>query len=275
MTPTPDSIALGIVTDEISSDIEVALRHGKEWGISLYELRIVGAGRVPQIEEAHAAIIDDAIRTSGIRITALSPGIFKPTLSQAAEIEQELADVLPRTIAMAKRFGARTIIAFGFKRLPQDDESLRRVAIGYFRRAAEIAEQHDVVIAIENEPGFWCDTGANTASILKEVNSNHLRANWDPANALGTDEVPYPAGYKALKPYIVNVHVKDTIEGSLLKCVPVGEGKIEWKEQLRALIEDDIVSHITIETHCLPLIEQSDLNIRTLRAYMDDIRSGK
>jgi len=275
MTPTPDSIALGIVTDEISSDIEVALRHGKEWGISLYELRIVGAGRVPQIEEAHAAIIDDAIRTDGIRITALSPGIFKPTLAQAAEIDHELANVLPRTIAMAKRFGARTIIAFGFKRLPQDDESLRRVAIGYFRRAAEIAEQHDVVIAIENEPGFWCDTGANTASILKEVNSNHLRANWDPANALGTDEVPYPAGYKALKPYIVNVHVKDTIEGSLLKCVPVGEGKIEWKEQLRALIEDDIVSHITIETHCLPLIEQSELNIRTLRAYMDDIRSGK
>lgn len=275
MTAKTNTIALGIVTDEISSDIETALQCGKEWGISLYELRCVGKGRVPEIEEEHAAYIENAIRTDGIRITALSPGIFKHTLSQPAEIERELAEMLPRSIAMAKRFGARVIIAFGFKRLPQDDESLRRLAIGYFTRAAKIAEEHDMVIAVENEPGFWCDTGANTAAILKEVNSDHLRANWDPANALGTDETPFPNGYKALKPYIVNVHVKDTIEGSLLKCVPVGEGKIAWKEQLRALIEDDIVSHITIETHCLPLIEQSAYNIRTLNTYMAEILSEK
>ena len=131
-----------------------------------------------------------------------------------------------------------------------------------------------MVIAIENEPGFWCDTGTNTAAILKEINSIHLRANGDPANALGTDEVPYPNGYKALKPYIANVHVKDTIEGSLLRCVPVGQGKIAWKEQVRALLEDNIVSHLTIETHCLPLIQQSEYNIRTLRTYMEEVLSS-
>lgn len=267
-----DTIALGIVTDEISSDIETALRCGKEWGISLFEVRCVGAGRVPFIAEEHAALIEQAVRTDGIKITALSPGIFKHSLSNPAAIEQELDETLPRTIEMAKRFGAGMIIAFGFERLPQDDESLRRCAIAHFRRAAEIAERAGIVIAIENEPGFWCDTGVNTAAILKEINSDHLRANWDPANALGTDEVPYPNGYKALKPYIVNVHVKDTIEGSRLRCVPVGQGRIAWKEQVQALLEDNIVSHLTIETHCLPLIEQSEYNIRTLRAYMDELR---
>jgi sugar phosphate isomerase/epimerase len=265
-----EPLALGIVTDEIAPDIETALRYGKEWGIALYELRCVGAGRVPFIDDDQIALIDAAVKDGSAKITALSPGIFKHALSDAAAIEHELTDVLPRTIAMAERFNAHLIIAFGFKRLPQDDDTLRRSAIGYFRRAAEIAAQHDIVIAIENEPGFWCDTGANTASILKEINSGNLRANWDPANALGTDEVPYPTGYKALKPYIVNVHVKDTIEGTLLRCVPVGQGKIAWKEQVRALLEDNIVSHLTIETHCHPLIEQSEYNIRTLRAYMAD-----
>jgi sugar phosphate isomerase/epimerase len=263
-----DPIALGIVTDEIAPDFATALRCAREWGISLFELRVIGGGRVPFIAEDQAALIEQAVKTEGIRITALSPGIFKHALSEAAAIENELTDVLPRTIEMARRFGAGMIIAFGFKRLPQDDDTLRRSAIGYFRRAAEIAERANMVIAIENEPGFWCDTGVNTASILKEINSGHLRANWDPANALGTDEVPYPNGYKALKPYIVNVHVKDTIEGTLLRCVPVGQGRIAWKEQVRALLEDNIVSHLTIETHCHPLIEQSEYNIRTLRAYM-------
>ncbi len=265
-----DTIALGIVTDEIAPDFETALRYGKEWGISLFELRCVGGGRVPLIAEEDAALIDHAVTTEGIRITALSPGIFKHPLTDAAAIEREFEELLPRTIEMAQRFGTRLIIAFGFKRLPQDDDSLRSCAVGYFRRAAEIAERHNMVIAIENEPGFWCDTGANTASILHEVDSMHLRANWDPANALGTDEVPYPNGYTALKPYIANVHVKDTIEGSLLRCVPVGQGKIAWKEQVRALLEDNIVSHLTIETHCLPLIEQSEYNIRTIRKYMEE-----
>ncbi len=269
-----DSLPLGIVSDEIAPDFETALRYGKEWGISLFELRCVGGGRVPLITDEDAAFIDRAVLTEGIRITALSPGIFKHPLSDAAAIEQELNELLPRTIDMALRFGTRVIIAFGFKRLAQDDDSLRRCAVGYFRRAADIAERHNVVIAIENEPGFWCDTGTNTAAILKEINSIHLRANWDPANALGTDEVPYPNGYKALKPYIANVHVKDTIEGSLLRCVPVGQGKIAWKEQVRALLEDNIVSHLTIETHCLPLIQQSEYNIRTLRTYMEEVLSS-
>jgi sugar phosphate isomerase/epimerase len=270
-----DALALGIVSDEIAPDFETALRYGKQWGISLYELRCIGEGRVPLISDDDAAFIEQAVVSENIRITALSPGIFKHPLSDPAAIERDLKDVLPRTITMADRFGARMIIAFGFQRLPQDDESLRRCAIGYFRRAADIVERAGMVIAIENEPGFWCDTGANTAAILKEINSAHLRANWDPANALGTAEVPYPNGYKALKPYIVNVHVKDTIEGSLLRCVPVGQGRIAWKDQVRALLEDNIVSHITIETHCLPLIEQSEYNIRTLRAYMAELHAAE
>jgi sugar phosphate isomerase/epimerase len=270
-----DTLALGIVTDEIAADFDTAVRYAKQWNISLFELRCVGAGRVPFISSDDADRIDHAVRNDGITITALSPGMFKHSLAQQEAIEHELADTLPRTIAMAKRFGARMIIVFGFKRLADDDDSLRSCAVEYMRRAAEIARASDMVIAIENEPGFWCDTGLRTAALLEEVDSKHLRANWDPANALGTDEVPFPNGYLALKPYIVNVHVKDTIEGSLLRCVPVGEGKIAWKDQLKSLIDDSIVSHITIETHCLPLIEQSELNISTLRKYLDELHHSR
>jgi sugar phosphate isomerase/epimerase len=265
-------LALGIVSDEIAPDFETALHYGKQWGISLYELRCVGGGRVPDIAEEHVAVIAQAVRSQDVRITALSPGIFKHPVSNSVAIDAELETTLPRTIEMAKHFDCGLIIAFGFQRGPQDDESTRRAAIGYFRRAASIAEQHGVVIAIENEPGFWCDTGEHTAAMLKEVESKHLRANWDPANALGTIEEPFPDGYAALKPYIVNVHVKDTIEGSLIRCVPVGQGRIKWKEQLRALMKDNIVTQITIETHCLPLIEQSEYNIRILRTYFKELQ---
>jgi sugar phosphate isomerase/epimerase len=131
-----------------------------------------------------------------------------------------------------------------------------------------LAKQNGLTLAIENEPGFWCDTGANTAHLLAQVNSRHLRANWDPGNAIGTDETPFPDGYNALKKWIGNVHVKDTVKGSLVECVPVGEGKVDWQGQLRALARDKIVEHVTIETHCLPLIENSKRNLEVVRKIL-------
>ena len=125
-----------------------------------------------------------------------------------------------------------------------------------------------MVVAVENEPGFWCDSGANTARIMTQVNSPALRVNWDPANAIGTEEVPFPDGYQALKPWIANVHVKDTVRGALLQCVPVGEGKVDWPGQLQALVADQIVEHVTIETHCLPLVEKSRQNLETVRRLL-------
>jgi hypothetical protein len=40
---------------------------------------------------------------------------------------------------------------------------------------------------------------------------------------------------------------------------------------MKALMRDKIVGHVTIETHCLPLVEQSAKNVRTLRAIMKEV----
>jgi sugar phosphate isomerase/epimerase len=125
-------------------------------------------------------------------------------------------------------------------------------------------------LAIENEPGFWADTGVNTRRLITDVASPALGANWDACNAYGTTERPFPEGYEAIKDVIVNVHVKDTLKGALIQCVPVGEGVIDWKGQMRALMHDRLVSHVTIETHCLPLVEKSRQNVETLRRIMQE-----
>jgi sugar phosphate isomerase/epimerase len=270
-TPAPDApppLALGIVSDEITLDFRTAVRHGLRWGITRYEIRCLTSGRVPDVAAAEWQDVLRAVREDGISITALSPGIFKHPLTGGAELEHELAEVLPRTIAMAGECGASLIIAFGFRRTAGEPASHHDAAVGYLRRAAEAASRAGVTIAVENEPGFHCDTGLHTRRIIEEVGSPALGANWDPCNAYGTDEVPYPGGYEAIKPVIVNVHAKDTLKGSLIQCVPIGEGTIDWKGQINALMHDRIVRHITIETHCLPLVEQSDKNVRTLRTMM-------
>jgi sugar phosphate isomerase/epimerase len=269
-----NTLELGIVSDEISNDFAEAMRYTSSWGISLVEIRLLQSGRVPHVDKEDVEEVLRYLRRHDVRVTALSPGIFKHHLSKTRELEEELTTALPRTIEMAKTLSAPLLIVFGFQREQGEPESRYNIAVNFLRRAAGIAERSEVRLAIENEPGFWCDTGANTRKMIGDVGSPSLGANWDPANAYGTTERPYPDGYQAIKDRIFNVHVKDTKQGALVQCVPVGEGVVDWDGQIRALMHDRIVSHMTIETHCHPLIENSRRNVDTLRRMIDDIATN-
>lgn len=268
------TLDLGIVSDEISNDFTEAMHHASLWGISIMEIRLLKSGRIPNVSKEDIDEVLKYVRRGDVRITALSPGIFKHRLSKISQLEEELNTTLPRTIDLARSMGASLIIVFGFERESGEPETNRSIAVDFLRRAASVAERAGVKLAIENEPGFWCDTGANTRTIIDDVASPALGANWDPANAYGTPEVPYPGGYKAIRERIFNVHVKDTRQGSLVQCVPVGDGALDWAGQLRAIVYDKIVSHITIETHCLPLIDNSRRNVETLKRMLNDISAN-
>jgi sugar phosphate isomerase/epimerase len=261
-------LTLGIVSDEIDNAFPVAAGHAREWGISRFELRCLKTGRVPAVDPAELDEVEKIVREQSLSVTALSPGMFKNHVSDAEAIEQELREVLPATVALGRRLNVPLIIVFGFKRNPGEPASMRDGAIGYFRRAAEVAAAAGMKVAVENEPGFWCDTGVNTRDIIRDVGAPGLGVNWDPCNAYGTTETPYPDGYNAVRDVIFNVHAKDTLKGSLIQCVPIGNGAIDWTGQMAALCRDRPVQHITIETHCHPLVENSLRNVRTLQSLI-------
>jgi sugar phosphate isomerase/epimerase len=263
---------IGIVTDEISPDIREAFSLGISWGIRDFEFRTSKSGRVPYISDEDLQTLLSAKEDFGVRITALSPGTFKVPVNDKAAVEKDLTEVLPATMKLAHRFDTRVVITFGFVRSVGPEESEFEQVVRVLKKAASLAEAEGITLALENEPGFWADSGKKTAKLLASVNSSHLQANWDPANALGVENYPYPAGYEALKRWIVNIHVKDATRDSTLACVPVGEGKINWEGQLRALVRDGKLAHVTIETHCLPLIEKSKQNVETIKRMLKKIQ---
>ncbi len=264
-------ITLGIVSDEVSPDFREAAHHAGEWGITIFEIRVLKSGRIPAVDRQELHEVKTVVSNQGLTVSALSPGIFKCPISQTRALEDELTNTLPETLALAREFGTSMLIVFGFQREKHESPENFFRASELMSRAAEIAGKEGIKLIIENEPGFWCDSGANTAKLLAHVNSRWLRANWDPCNGYGTPETPFPNGYESVKQFISNVHVKDTSEGSLIRCVPVGEGAIDWRGQLEAIVRDRVVNHVTIETHCLPLVEKSKQNVDTLKRYLAEI----
>lgn len=260
---------LAIISDEISLDLEEAIRHGEDFGFRKYEIRCLDGyeHRVPDLLPGRVERLEEWVREGRIEITALSPGTFKINLSDTARLREELDRMLPRACEVAARLGAPRVITFGFMR--EDGRDVTE-AVQRLREAAAVAAAHGVELSVENEPGSWCDTGVNTATVLKAVGESHVGVNWDPANAVYAGEAAYPVGYEAVLPLLQNVHIKDGIplppdkwENRLL-----GDGGVNWIGQLRTLLRDQPVPHLTLETHVFPLLESTREDLRRLRLLM-------
>lgn len=264
-------IQIGIVSDEISLDIKEAIEIGLQLGIKNYELRCIGSyeKRIPYVDNRDIEFILKNVETGKINITALSPGIFKIKPSEYEKIKFELETALPDTFKLARRLNVSKIIIFGFVKDQTPNENI----IEILKIASDYAQSENFILAIENEPGFYCDTGKNTSEIIKLVGAKNLGANWDPANAVGAGEFAYPSGYEFIKNYIFNLHIKDAVNYPEFKCTLIGDGAVNWFGQLKAIINDGIISkiNITLETHHLPLVESTVENLKRLNLIIKSI----
>ena len=86
---------------------------------------------------------------------------------------------------------------------------------------------------------------------LAAVPDATLQVVWDPANCYVSGEIPFPDGYRKLPiSRIVHVHAKDChVDGLKPIWGPIGEGGIDWKGQIAALVQDGYKGWISLETH--------------------------
>jgi len=268
---------ISLVTDEVSQDFETAIELGCEWGIRNFELRSAFFKRVPDISSEEVQRIVQTIKKYRVNITAISPGLFKIPFKRE-ELRNHLEVLLPESFSLAEKLGANMLLVFGMvRRKDERREEIIPKIVDILGKAAKRAQKEGIILALENEDICWVDTGKNTAQIIKMVNSPSLRVNWDPGNAFGYDEKPYPGGYNWVKDYIINVHIKDAlIEGktNLKKYVVLGEGSINWNSQIKALKRDGYKGHLSIETHVSPKVKSSYRCYQWLKGVLNETKEG-
>lgn len=256
----------GIVTDELLADPVEAIRTAADWGLHTVELRGVGNGRrVPDLDQDEVSKIKAALKDTGLNVSALSPGTWKCSLHEPEAAQQ--ADRFRRTLELAEQLDVSRIITFSVRRDSRDDASVYgRICdlLGSMSRAAAV---RGMTLCVENEKNWWADTEHAITRLLTDLGPAGLRLNWDAANFVDAGGGDALAAWRRMHTFIANCHLKDVaVTGQTHRWCRLGDGQVGWPLLLPAMLAADPVP-LSIETHCLPLLENSLINRNWLRQF--------
>jgi len=257
---------LGIINDEVSYDLEAALRFLKSYGLSWIELRELWQEDhyITALSKKELRRVKDLLEKYQIKVSVIATYLYKCQLpgSQLGITPErtyykysQQSDVLKRTLEIAHSLDCNSLRVFSFWRTRHPLAVYRQV-VDHLQHAVESSQKAGVRILLENETSCNVGTGAELERIAAEISSEFFGINWDPGNAAALNEVPYPDGYQQLPAdRIFHCHLKDIrtkTGGQEHPWLPIGKGDIDFVGQLRALDKAGYQGTLSLETHYIP-----------------------
>lgn len=232
-------------SDEIDKMVDVQFAHLNKLGIGWFEPRGIDGKNISDLDDADCAALAEKMKKYGIKVSSIGSPIGKIGIGDDFDAHMEK---LARTIKIAKKLGARYIRVFSFY-IPEGEEpeTYRDEVMRRMKAMCALAEREDLVLLHENEKGIYGDIAPRCADILKTVNSERLRAVFDPANFVQCGQKTFPDAFDMLAPYVEYMHIKDALaDGSV---VPAGMGEGRVSDILKALADRNYTGFLSLEPH--------------------------
>jgi L-ribulose-5-phosphate 3-epimerase len=236
---------LAAITDEISQDLEIALRVCESLGVETVELRTIDGAQLVDHDAATVGRVGAAIRGGGFRCAVIDTPFLKraPVGEEVSEAEWT---TLRRGLELAAELEAGTVRVFGGAR--RDPLPTSRWTADVLARAVELGAEAGVRVALEIEWECAVATRSEAGAVLGAMPANGLGIVWDPGNeARFTGAATPPDGDAAVRDRIVHVHVKDVDDRG--EWARVGSGLVDWPGELRRLAADRYDGLLSLETH--------------------------
>ncbi len=164
---------------------------------------------------------------------------------------------LPDYLKAAKKLGTNIVrIWAGKAKLEEMTPEWRKSMIEEGRKAAKLAEEAGIILCMECHRDTMTETKEYALELMEGVNSPNFRTYWQPNCATVEENVAF---IRALKPYIVHLHVYNWKEGVKY---PLGDAIDAWKTYVAEFPED----------HTLLLEFMPDGLIETLPREADSLR---
>lgn len=258
---------LGVITDELSEDFEKALDFISDQSLGYCEVRELWSKNIVNLSQAELERAKQLIIRHGLKVSEIASPIFKyhlpempsprpnwgDTFKAATLTDKDTESLLERVFKIAPFFGTAKVRVFSYWRVEEPEEAYPLVR-ERLAKAAALAAQRNITLLLENETDCNVGTGKELGRMVRDINSPNLRAMWDPCNALGLGEVPYPDGYLQVRGLFRHMHIKDMkkdLATGKFQYVPVGKGAIDYRGQFTALRKDRYDGTMSIETSYL------------------------
>jgi sugar phosphate isomerase/epimerase len=184
---------------------------------------------------------DYGVAVSGIAISARFA-----VVDPSERMEQ--FDEARRNMALAAELDAPVVRIYG-GRIPKgyDAETIMPFIVRNLQEIGDEAEDYDVTLALETHDD-WVDSSL-CARLMREVNHKRVRILWDLHHPYRMKGEPPEITYNNLAPYIVSIHVKDSIvdNNGNVRYVLLGEGTVPLKKMLNMLIEGGYEGYAILE----------------------------
>jgi len=265
-----NGLKIGVFSDEISNDLEAALRFLESYGLHYVELRRIWKTYIVEADEPTVQQVRDLLKKYKMSVPMIASNYLKsvfpgstvlPSVRKSSQFQEfdrpheEQAALLERSVARALDVGAPAIRVFSFWRTAEPAPLMRSIA-EHLDQAAAIAARKKVKVALENEAACNVGTAAELGALFKLARHPNLHMVWDPGNGYMLGEKPYPDGFDFLpKDRICHIHLKDAAPNPKTgrpAWRPIGGGEIDFQGLIRAMLNSGYRGVFSLETHYTP-----------------------
>ena len=250
---------LSLLTDEVSPDLEAALRFAVEAGLESVDVRSIGGRNFLSLSRAEQQRIAWQIKQAGLVVGCLATPLLKwaaPGRASGPAGDQFGFDTRGRApsalfddaFAAAEILGTRNLRIFSLLAYP--GFKLADLEADYAALIAR-AERLDMVLHVENEPVCNVASIEALADLVDAWRHPRLRALLDIGNATSVAQAPPSTGACVqVMPFVDLMHFKDWSR-ERRRVVALGQGDIPYSTILPACFAAaaDRPLLLTIETH--------------------------
>lgn len=231
--------------DEVSPILSEQMDVFEKLGIQYIETRIVNGLNVSKLTIEQARSAKAELDNRNFKVSAVSSPIGKTYITEIFDAEIEL---FKHVVEVARIFETKYIRIFSFF-IPDGEEAekYRQEVIDRLRILADIAEQNNIILLLENDKGVYGDSPERLLDIFKTINSSNILLTLDAPNFIKAGYEAYPNAFDTLYDYIGYVHAKDSMDNKII--VPFGTGDTQALEYLKRLNEKDFEYFLALEPH--------------------------
>ena len=247
-----------VISDETGPKLDDFLAFAIETGLDAVEVRGIDGINPLSLTDAQRRDAAKRITASGLDVAGLATPLFKwpPPGKSSADLGDQFGfDRAGRTdrqlyedaIATADAFGTRNLRIFSY--LTYDGFKLDDLRHD-FDELLELAERHDKILRVENEPVCNIAHVSQLADLLESYNTPRLEGIIDVANSFYDGDEPTDADISRALKYSSHIHIKD-YSNSAKKYVALGEGDCPTAAYIAHMLKAAGSRQLTfsIETH--------------------------